>query len=101
VPNPADPRMMQALVDVLNGTLLSSLLRVEIVSAGTTEATGLANLTELGQAIQTRLSELEQVPEHEREQESEWEQGGIRVVWRSRARGSGDAGDPVVITADS
>ncbi len=84
------------LADVLNRHLASPL-RVEIVRAETTQATGQVNLTGLAHAVASRLREIEQLPVDLLPQESIWDQDGLLLVWRARARASAEVSEPVVV----
>jgi hypothetical protein len=75
------------LANVLNRHLASPL-RVEIVRAETTQATGQVNFTEVAHATASRLREIEQLPLDQLPQESIWDQDGLLFVWRARAKAS-------------
>lgn len=85
------------LANVLNQHLVSPL-RVEIVSAETTRATGQVILTEFVEAVASQLAEIEQLSLDALPKESVYEQDGLRLVWLTRSRRDAEVGDPTVVT---
>ena len=89
-------RLKRTLAGVLNAKLTSPL-RVEIVSADTTAATGVANLTELADTMRSELRLVEQMPVEQLPHQSTWDHDGFRIVWRARERTPGEVDAPVVV----
>jgi hypothetical protein len=67
---------------------LASPLRVEIDDVSTTADTGQANLSALAREIQLSLDGLEDAAPERLAQPDIWEDGGLRVVWHARRRGT-------------
>ena len=84
------------LANVLNQRLASPL-RIEIVSAETTQATGQVNLTEFVEAVASQLAEIERLSLDALPKESVYEQDGLRLVWLTRSRRDSEADDRAVV----
>jgi molybdenum cofactor biosynthesis enzyme MoaA len=96
VPDGDQRRLKRVLADALN-SYLASRLRVEIVSADSTAATRLINLTELAHTVGSELRLIEQMPAEQLPHESTWDQDGLHIIWRARERTPGEVDAPVVV----